>query len=941
VPLSEKNSQAALGGGSRVAERLLSSIRDLRPGDSVLLVAGCPEEGASELTRFVTTGLLAGDLCYLVLSSEVGDSLRSLLAARGVDLDAVLARGQVVWVHPYEFFGRSSGGSAERRRRVLDQLCREARSRGYGGVRLALDGMWLATRTRRCLSGELLSWVSVRHEGVALVFTCDRRCLDRLDAFALLSSPALLSIGGWTVANPAWRGSTPATTPLLASPISWFKPNRSAAQTVYEYTRRMVVGAGRLAHKARCLEGMQEVVARGLTHGRGSLRQRLEPVLDWLRGTLVAEAVSLYWRRPGGGTVALLGKAGSLGAPAQLPLSSIEWRLVRGAHRVAACRDARAAFGSLPATHPEVRSLLVAAVGAIPGRPTGALVVAHRVAEWFDEQDAELLGPISSALGMVLASHEQHAALERENRFRAAVVQVSSASATLQREARLFDLICWEAREAWRADTALLWLTSETNPGRLVCRMVSGAWPADLPSPDVDRESPAVMAVAFRERRSVRSSDGRTLAHPLMVGAQAMGVLSLHYGQGLAEGYLTDIEGQAAFASLAASAIWSVRLLDASLREEKVRALGTVAAGILHDVRNCLTPIVGTAEILLSATADERQRRGLELILAGARDAAATLDRIRRFAGLEPADGTQRVDLAEVCRQALELTRSRWLEAYQARARRLEVATAFGKASPVEGSESELRQAVVNLILNALEAMPDGGRLTVSVGETESGPFISVSDTGVGMDAETKRHIFEPFFTTKEASGQGLGLMNLQMTVARHRGRVEVESTTGGGTTFTLRFPPASGGSSPHPGREPGDPEQAAGPPGKGQACVLLVDDNEAVRRTLRAMLEADGHSVTEATSGEEALALLQQGRYDCVLADFALRGVSGLAVAEAAASAPGRPACIIVTGWGGDFDPALLKARNVIRVLFKPVGMSELHEAVRETVRRDAAGAS
>ncbi|MCL6581150.1 MAG: response regulator, partial [Firmicutes bacterium] len=678
-----------------------------------------------------------------------------------------------------------------------------------------------------------------------------------------------------------------------------------------------------------------------LTQGRGSLRHRLEPVLEWLRRTLAAEAVSLYWRRPGGGTIALLAKAGSLGAPAQLPLSSVEWRLARGARRVATCRDARATFGSLPATHPETRSLLVAAVGSVTGRPAGALVVTHRVAEWFDEHDAELVGPISSALGVVLAAHEQHAALERENRFRAAVVQVSSASATLQREARLFDLICWEAREAWRADAALLWLTSETNPSRLVCRMVSGAWPADLPSAEVDRDGPGAVAVAFREHRSVRSDDGRTLAHPLMAGAQAMGVLSLHYGQGLAEGYLTDVEGQAAFASLAASTIRSVRLLDASLHEEKVRALGTVAAGILHDVRNCLTPIVGMAELLLSASADERQRRGLELILAGARDAAATLDRIRRFAGLEPADGTQRVDLAEVCRQALELTRGRWLEAYQARSRRLEVTTDFARASPVEGSESELRQAVVNLILNALEAMPDGGRLTVSVGETGSGPFISVSDSGVGMDEETKRHIFEPFFTTKQGSGQGLGLMNLQMTVARHRGRVEVESTPGGGTTFTLSFPPASGGSAPRPGREPGDSAQAARPPGTGQACVLLVDDNEAVRRTLRAMLEADGHTVTEAASGEEALELLQQGRYDCVLADFALRGVSGLAVAEAAASAPGRPACIIVTGWDGDFDPALLKARNVSRILFKPVGVSELHEAVREAVRREPAGAS
>ncbi|MCL6581878.1 MAG: MEDS domain-containing protein, partial [Firmicutes bacterium] len=393
MPLSEKSKQAALGGGSRVAERLLSSIRDLGPGDSVLLIAGSSEEGASELTRFVTTGLLAGDLCYLVLSSEFGDSLRRLLAARGVDLDAVLARGQIVWVHPYEFFGRSSGGSAERRRRVLDDLCREARGRGYGGVRLALDGTWLGTQTGKCLGAELLAWASVRHDGVVLVCACDRRCLERLDAVALLSASAVISIGGWTVANPCYDQSRPVTMPLLVPPTRWFRPRGLAAQAAYEYTRSMVVGAGRLAHKARCLEGMQEVVARGLTHGRGSLRQRLEPVLEWLRGTLVAEAVSLYWRRPGGGTVALLGKAGSLGAPAQLPLSSIEWRLVRGAHRVATCRDARAAFGSLPATHPEVRSLLVAAVGAVPGRPTGALVVAHRVAGWFDEHDAELLGP--------------------------------------------------------------------------------------------------------------------------------------------------------------------------------------------------------------------------------------------------------------------------------------------------------------------------------------------------------------------------------------------------------------------------------------------------------------------------------------------------------------------------------------------------------------------
>jgi signal transduction histidine kinase len=268
---------------------------------------------------------------------------------------------------------------------------------------------------------------------------------------------------------------------------------------------------------------------------------------------------------------------------------------------------------------------------------------------------------------------------------------------------------------------------------------------------------------------------------------------------------------------------WST--LAQLVQTERLRALGEMAAGVAHDFNNLLAVILGRAELLQRRTTDPEVARGLEAVRRAAQDGADTVRRIQEFTRTRQTRPFGRVEILDIVREVVELTRPRWKDEAQSRGIRYDVQVE-GEPAVVEGRPEELREVFTNLLVNALEAMPAGGACRVRIRAEGDRVTIRVDDTGCGMSEETRRRVFEPFFTTKGARGNGLGLAVVWGIVQRHRGTVEVASRVGQGTTITLTLPVAT---STVDDQEPHEPS-----PAPLDAHVLVIDDEPEVRVTRR-----------------------------------------------------------------------------------------------------------
>jgi PAS domain S-box-containing protein len=224
---------------------------------------------------------------------------------------------------------------------------------------------------------------------------------------------------------------------------------------------------------------------------------------------------------------------------------------------------------------------------------------------------------------------------------------------------------------------------------------------------------------------------------------------------------------------------------------EKMRSLGQLSAGVAHNFNNALAAVLGRTQLLLRSVTDERHRRSLEVIETATQDAAEIVRRIQTFARRAPSAQFNKVSLAALITDAVQLTRTSWEDDAHVRNLRYEVAftNEVGVDDHLEANPTELREVFVNLIFNALDAMPAGGRIEVRESKRDAWLVVEVRDTGEGVPPEFQDRIFEPFFTTKGSQGSGLGLAVSYGIIKRHGGTIEVGSAPGGGTVFTLKFP--------------------------------------------------------------------------------------------------------------------------------------------------------
>jgi signal transduction histidine kinase/CheY-like chemotaxis protein len=381
----------------------------------------------------------------------------------------------------------------------------------------------------------------------------------------------------------------------------------------------------------------------------------------------------------------------------------------------------------------------------------------------------------------------------------------------------------------------------------------------------------------------------------------------------------------------------------AVMQQERLRALGQMASGIGHDINNALSPIALHTESLLESEPNlsPRTRESLQTIQRAMEGITATVARMREFYRPRAAESAHvPVQLNPVALQVIDLTHARWGDMPQKRGHVITVRTDLAADLPaIPGIESEIREALVNLVLNAVDAMPSSGTLTLRTkllpgprqGASAGYLEISVADTGVGMNDEVRRRCMEPFFTTKGERGSGLGLASVYGVVRRHGAEIDIRSVQGRGTTVSLIFPvpvaPEVPAATTPQRRTLAAPERLR---------LLLVDDDPLFLKSLGDLLEADGHMVTEASGGQQAIDAFraaQQRRepYSAVVTDLGMPYVDGRRVAAAVKEASPTTPVILLTGWGqrlmsdDDFPP------NIDRVLTKPPKLRELRQTLAE----------
>jgi signal transduction histidine kinase/ActR/RegA family two-component response regulator len=363
------------------------------------------------------------------------------------------------------------------------------------------------------------------------------------------------------------------------------------------------------------------------------------------------------------------------------------------------------------------------------------------------------------------------------------------------------------------------------------------------------------------------------------------------------------------------------RAQEELVRTEKLRALGQMSAGIAHDLNNMLSVILGQAELMMLQPVSQEVREGLRILEMAAGDGTQVVRRLQDFARQRPSSRLEPTSLAALVCEALEVTRPRWQDEPRGLGKVIEVEAQLPDLPPILGHASEVREVLTNLILNAVDAMPQGGTLAFRGTATADTVTLSVTDSGIGMSEETRRRVFEPFFTTKGAEGTGLGLSLAYGIMARHGGRIEVTSTPGRGTTFTLWFQAAPG--------EQGRGVSALTPSSIRPRRILLIDDEAPVRHTVGDLLRSAGHTVTEAESGIAGLARLAQGPVDCVVTDLGMPEMTGWEVATAIkARAPQLPV-LLLTGWADPPAREYAPPGTVDRILIKPAQLSTLLAAI------------
>jgi signal transduction histidine kinase/CheY-like chemotaxis protein len=395
-----------------------------------------------------------------------------------------------------------------------------------------------------------------------------------------------------------------------------------------------------------------------------------------------------------------------------------------------------------------------------------------------------------------------------------------------------------------------------------------------------------------------------------------------------------DLEILTIFARQVADAIENARLYeklekaydelsatqDRLIMAEKLRALGDMAGGVAHDFNNILGTILGRIQLVGRKNHDPDIIPELEAIEEATLEGRATVRRLQDFTHVSSRSDYERVDLREVVREAIKTTSPAWKSTAHRKGVTIELHTDLKVIPAIEGNREELREAVSNVILNAVDALPEGGNIWISTMQSDDMAILRIADDGIGMDDDTKDKMFFPFYSTKGTRGSGMGLSIVYGIMFRHQAEIGVESSPGKGAEFIFKF-----------GIQ--ENREATGAvvssPGEGSSLkILLVDDDPALLGVVEDMIDYLGHACRKTDSGRKAIEMLQRETFDLVVTDLGMPDVNGWDVARfCRRECPDMPV-ILISGWGAQIDEREAREK-VDAVLAKPFRIEEFEDTI------------
>ncbi len=366
------------------------------------------------------------------------------------------------------------------------------------------------------------------------------------------------------------------------------------------------------------------------------------------------------------------------------------------------------------------------------------------------------------------------------------------------------------------------------------------------------------------------------------------------------------------------------------IKEEKLRALGSMAAGIAHDFNNLLMAILGNVELLQMELEDERHKKRLQNIEKCVNDGAETIKRIQAFVkGKQNGQlHNQAIDTGAVIEEAVQFTRPLWKDECEKKGIYISIETELDRSLTANIAAYELREVLINLIINAVDAMPHGGKIFITSYKKDGRAIIEVRDTGTGMEDDVIPHIFDPYFSTKDSGSSGLGLSIVYGLVSNAGGKVDVVSQKGCGSTFIISLPSSN---TNHEGQreEESDEERDT-----SSLRIMAVDDEEQIVELIGLMLKNIGHEVQVMSDPKEALSVFKKEHFDLVLTDLGMPGISGWEIAKTVKEYSPETFVVIMTGWGESFKEKDLKAKGIDALLAKPFRLDNILEVISSLFR-------
>ncbi len=521
---------------------------------------------------------------------------------------------------------------------------------------------------------------------------------------------------------------------------------------------------------------------------------------------------------------------------------------------------------------------------------------------------------------------------------------LAEANTIEEASSKIIQAVCialeWDLGEIWEFDrqkevlhNTEIWHVSslEVPEFKAATKKISFPPQIGLPGRVWESVEPVWIADVIHEtnflRASVADKEGlhSAFGFPIIIGSEVLGTICF-FSREIREPDRDLLDMMTAVGRQIGLFIKRKQAEEILLQSEKLNSLGTITAGVSHEFNNILTVISGNIQLLEGSYIDYKEFMDtIRTIERAINDGVAITRRMLKFTRTEKdATGFVHHDINDLLKQAIDFTMPRWKNMANAKGVNYHIGTeGIENVLSILCNPTEIREVFVNMIINALDAMPDGGRISFTTLSNIDTAIIRVSDNGEGMSEEVKKRIFDPFFTTKGEVGTGLGMSMVYGIISRHGGKIEVESKVGEGTTFTLHFPISNKAEATKGQLEPEHEIKSKG------LRIMVVDDNEAICKLLDIFFSKDGHVVRTVVTGAEAIALAKVGDYDIVLSDVAMPEVCGYDVIKNLNKLEKRPKIGIMTGWGENLNSMSEEELNIDFIVKKPFDFSDLKRQI------------